>query len=73
MVCAWVASLADFLLARQHSRPQSPSFLLVEWTCPLQIKPSGSGNENGWLVTQSFPTSTDLREEGTRDKAGTSA
>ena len=43
MVCAWVASLADSLLARQHSRPQSPSFLLVEWTCPLQIKPSTSG------------------------------
>ena len=50
MVCAWVASLADFLLARQHSRTQSPSFLLVEWICPLQIKPSGSGGKRKALT-----------------------
>ena len=37
MVCAWVASLADFLLARQHSRPQCLSFLLVEWSYPLPL------------------------------------
>ena len=48
MVCEWVAPLADFFfLPPQHSRPQSPSFLLVEWSCPLQVNPSGSWDENG--------------------------
>ena len=35
-------------VAEHHSRPQSPSFL-GHWfvTGRLQIKPSGSGDENG--------------------------
>ena len=47
----------------QHSRPQSSSFLLVERSCPLQIKPSGSGDENG---SSSNPPQL---QERTRDKA----
>ena len=65
MVCEWVAPLADFLffLPCQHSRPQNSSFLLVEWTCPFQVKPSGSGDENGSSRNPS------QLQEGTRDKA----
>ena len=41
-----------------HSRPQSPSFLghvvgkRGAATGRLQIKPSGSGDENGWRAVQ---------------------
>ena len=41
----------SYLLTYSHSRPQSPSFL-GHVVGRLQIKPSGSGDENDLLCTE---------------------
>ena len=51
--CAYPPELSAMFLYKSHSRPQSPSFLLVTWSwnegfhsSVTKIKPSGSGDDN---------------------------